>query len=113
MNIQKRLFTETLSEWNSDNVPRLGASLAFYTLLSLAPILVIVVAVAAFAYGRQAAEGQLFWEIQDVVGAERASAVQSLIQSAYKPGTGLSQRCWAYLPWHWRRLPFWWSFAMP
>lgn len=89
MNIPKRLFTETLSEWNSDNVPRLSASLAFYTLLSLAPILVIVVAVGAFVYGRQAAEGQLIWEIQDVVGAERASAVQSLIQSAYKPGTGL------------------------
>jgi membrane protein len=89
MRIQKRVFTETLSDWNNDNVLRLGASLAFYTLLSLAPILVIVVAVAAFAYGRQAAEGQLIWEIQDVVGTQQASAVQSLIQRAYKPGTGL------------------------
>ncbi len=89
MRIQKRVFTETLSEWSNDNVPRLGASLAFYTLLSLAPILVVVVAVAAAVYGRQAAEGQLIWEIQDVVGTQQASAVQSLIQRAYKPGTGL------------------------
>ena len=83
------VLTETLSEWSKDNVPRLGASLAFYTLLSLAPILVIVITVAAFVYGEQAAQGQLVWEIQDLVGPDRAVAIQSLIQSAYKPGTGL------------------------
>jgi hypothetical protein len=57
----------------------MGASLAFYTLLSSAPILVIVIAVAAFVYGQQAAQGQLVWEIQDLVGPDRAVAIQSLI----------------------------------
>jgi membrane protein len=83
------VLKETLEEWSNDNVPRLGASLAFYTLLSLAPILVIMVAVAAFAYGRQAAEGQLIWQIQDIVGVARAMEIQNLIQGAYQPATGI------------------------
>jgi membrane protein len=77
---------ETISEWSNDNVPRLGASLAFYTLLSLAPLLVVVVAIAALAYGKQAAQGQLFWQIRGLMGEEGARTIQGLLQSAYKPG---------------------------
>jgi membrane protein len=83
------VLKETLSEWSNDNAPRLGASLAFYTLLSLAPLLLIVVAVAALAYGQDAARGQLVWEICGLVGAGRARAIQDLLQSAYKPGPSL------------------------
>src|ERR1019366_5300116 len=82
------LLKETGNAWIDDNAPRLGASLAFYTLLSLAPILIVVVAVAALAFGQKAAQGQLIWEIQDLVGTEGARAIQDLIQSAYKPTTG-------------------------
>ncbi|MGA3238853.1 MAG: YihY/virulence factor BrkB family protein [Bryobacteraceae bacterium] len=82
------LLKETVNAWVDDNAPRLGASLAFYTMLSLAPLLVVVVAVAALAFGQKAAQGQLVWEIQDLVGTEGARAIQSLIQSAYKPATG-------------------------
>jgi membrane protein len=82
------LLKETGKTWIDDNAPRLGASLAFYTLLSLAPILIVVVAIAALAFGQKAAQGQLIWEIQDLVGAEGARAIQDLIQSAYKPATG-------------------------
>jgi membrane protein len=52
------LIAGTLSEWNNDNAQRLGASLAFFTLLSLAPLLVVIVAVGAAALGHRAAEGQ-------------------------------------------------------
>jgi membrane protein len=83
------MFKETISEWVDDRVPRLGASLAFYTLLSLAPLLVVVVAVAALVYGQDAARGQLVWQIQGLVGPEGARAIQGLVQGAYKPGTGL------------------------
>lgn len=83
------LFRESFSEWNQDNVPRLGAALAFYTLLSLAPILIVIVAVAALVYGKQAASGQLAWEIQGLVGGDAARSIQSIIQEAYKPGAGL------------------------
>jgi hypothetical protein len=53
------LLKQALAEWRNDNAPRLGASLAFYTLLSLAPGIIIIVAIAAFAYGQEAAQGQL------------------------------------------------------
>src|ERR1700733_11224726 len=82
------LLKATINAWIDDNVPRLGASLAFYTLLSLAPLLIVVVAVAALAFGQKAAQGQLIWEIQDLVGTEGARAIQDLIHSAYKPTTG-------------------------
>jgi len=83
------VLTETLNEWNQDKAPRLGASLAFYTLLSAAPLLLIVIAVAALAYGQEAARGRLVWEIRGLVGADTAKAIQDLIQSAHKPGSGL------------------------
>jgi membrane protein len=83
------LLKQTGASWFGDKAPRLAAALAFYTLLSLAPLVVVVVAVAAFAFGEKAAQGQLVWEIRDLVGAEGAKAIQELIQSAYKPGTGV------------------------
>ena len=83
------LLKETVSEWLDDKAPRLGASLAFYTLLSLAPLLIVIVAVAALVYGQEAARGQLVWQIQDLVGPDGAKAIQDLIQGAYRPGTGV------------------------
>ncbi len=83
------ILGDTVNEWVDDNAPRLGASLAFYTLLSLAPLLVVVVAIAAFVYGREAAQGQLFWQIRGLIGKQGAGTVQELIQSAYKPGAGI------------------------
>lgn len=83
-----QLLKQTLHAWMDDNGPRLGASLAFYTLLSLAPLLIVAVAVAAIAFGQQAAQGQLIWQIQDLVGTDGARAIQDLIQSAYKPAAG-------------------------
>lgn len=73
--------------WMSDRAPRLGASLAFYTLLSLAPIVVVVVAVAGFAFGERAAEGRLVYEIQDLIGRDVAEAVQGLLATARDAGT--------------------------
>ena len=83
------LVRETASAWSGDNAPRLGASLAFYTLLSLAPLLVVIVAVAAVVFGRQAAEGQLAWQIQGLVGREEAKAIQAVIRAATRPTTGV------------------------
>ncbi len=83
------LLKQTGYSWVEDKAPRLAAALTFYTLLSLAPLLVVVVAIAAFAFGQKAAQGQLVWEIRGLVGKEGALAIQSLIQSAYKPGAGV------------------------
>jgi membrane protein len=82
------LIRESASEWSDDNALRLSASLAFYTLLSLAPLLVVIVAIAAMAFGRKAAEGQLAWEIQGMLGMDQARAVEALILGALKPNQG-------------------------
>src|SRR5438874_2319475 len=83
------LLKETITEWSNDKAPRLGASVAFYTLLSLAPLVIVVVAIAALGYGRTAAEGELYWQAQGLIGPEGAKVIQGIVQNAYKPGAGL------------------------
>ncbi len=77
-----------MNNWFTHNAPRLGASLAFYTLLSLAPLLIIVVAVAGAVFGREAAEGQLVWQIQDLIGREGAITIQAMLRGTQQPGAG-------------------------
>ncbi len=83
------IVNTAFSEWINDKAPRLGAALAFYTALSLAPLLVVVLAVAGIAYGQQAVRGQLEWQIQDFVGQDGAKAIQALISAAHKPASGI------------------------
>ncbi len=83
------LLTETWHAWSADNAPRLGAALAYYTTFSLAPLLVIVIAVAALVFGQEAAQGKIVTEIQGLVGAESAHAIQAMIDKARAPATGV------------------------
>src|SRR5580700_1239365 len=62
------LLVDTYEEWYKHKAPRLSAALAFYTALSLAPLLIVVIAVASFFFGLQAAQGQIVWQIQGLVG---------------------------------------------
>ena len=82
------VFRQASSEWVDDNVPRLSASIAFYTLLSVAPVIVIAVVLAAVVYGQDAAQGRLASEIQDMAGPEVARTIQEFIRGAYQPRTG-------------------------
>jgi membrane protein len=84
-----RMFRQASSEWINDNAQRLGASVAFYTLLSLAPVIVIAVAVAAVVYGQEAAQGRLASEILGLAGPDVARTIQEIIRGGYKPGTGV------------------------
>ena len=84
-----RVFRQASSAWIDDNVPRLGASVAFYTLLSLAPVVVIAVALAAMVYGEDAAQGRLASEIQNMAGPEVARTIQEFIRGAYQPRIGV------------------------
>ncbi|MCC6418678.1 MAG: YihY/virulence factor BrkB family protein [Gemmataceae bacterium] len=83
------VLKQTASEWSNDNAPRLGASLAFYTMLSLAPLLVVVVASAGMAFGEEAARGELVNQIESMIGPEGASAVQTMLANAYQPTVGI------------------------
>lgn len=82
------LVSTAIDNWFEHKVPRLGASLAFYTLLSLAPLLIIVIAIAGAVFGKDAAEGQLVWQIRDLIGKDGAETVQALLRGAHKPAAG-------------------------
>jgi membrane protein len=83
-----RLIKGTFAEWKEDNVPVLAAALAYYTVFSLAPLLIIAIAIAGAVFGEEAARGELVRQIQGLVGKEGAEAVQAMIQNADKPGSG-------------------------
>jgi membrane protein len=81
----RSLLAETYSKWYKHRVPRLSAALAFYTALSLAPLLVVVISIAGFFFGQQAAQGQIVWQIQGVLGHSSAVAIEGVIEAARKP----------------------------
>jgi len=83
-----RLLKGTFAEWKEDNVPVLAAALAYYTVFSLAPLLLIAIAIAGAVFGEEAARGELVRQIQGLVGKEGAEAVQAMIQNADKPNSG-------------------------
>ncbi len=76
-------------EWNHDKAPRHGAALAYYTVFSIAPLLVIVIAVAGLVFGQQAAEGRIIAQIQELVGQQGAQFIQTLLQNARKPSSSI------------------------
>jgi membrane protein len=84
-----QLLKETATAWDEDNVARLAASLAYYTLLSVAPLIIIAVAVAGLAFGEDAAREHISGELAGVVGAGAATALQSIAKNAHTPGSGV------------------------
>lgn len=86
-----RLLKETYQEWSRDNASQLAAALAYYTVFSLAPLLVLVVAIAGFFLGEEAARGELVGQIQGLVGKEGAVVIQTALENAHRPeeGTGI------------------------
>ena len=83
------LFKESWNAWSTEKAPRLGAALAYYTIFSLAPLLVIVIAIAALAFGQEAVQGKIVAEIGGLIGTESASAIQTMIEKARTPATGV------------------------
>ena len=84
-----RLIRDAALQWSRHNAPRLGAALAYYTVLSLAPIVILVVAACGFFFGAQAVRGQLYWQISQTVGQQSAAVVESLLTGIQRnAGTG-------------------------
>lgn len=76
-----RLVRAALSAWSDDRAPSMGAALAYYTLFSIAPLLLIVIAVAGAVFGTDAAEGEIFRQLQGLIGSDGAHAIQGLLAS--------------------------------
>ena len=84
-----KLLSATYTKWTADHAQGLGAALAFYAIFSLAPLLLIVIAIAGSVFGQEAAQGQIIGQIQGLVGEESAKAIQSMIEEARKPAAGI------------------------
>jgi membrane protein len=86
-----RLLADAVKQWLGDNAPRLGAALAYYTVFSIAPLLVIAVAIAGFVFGEEAAKGQVYTTMQGLVGETGALAIQGMMEQASKArATGIT-----------------------
>ncbi len=83
------LGKEAVNSWMDDYAPSMGAALAYYTMFSVAPLLLIVISVAGLVFGREAATGEIFEQLQGLMGAQGAEAIQSLLQSVNKPTEGI------------------------
>jgi membrane protein len=88
-----QVFKTSATEWIAHRASSKAAALAFYTLFSLAPILVLVIAIAGFFYGEDAAQGQLLHELRGLVGQQGAEAIQSILAGARNKEGGM----WATL----------------
>jgi len=73
---------QTFTEWSNDKGGRLGAALSYYTVFSIAPLLLLVISIAGLVFGRQAAEGSLFGQLAGVVGPDAAHLIQAAVTKA-------------------------------
>jgi membrane protein len=89
LNVMWKLLSATYTKWTADHAQGLGAALAFYAIFSLAPLLLIVIAIAGLVFGQEAAQGEIIGQIQGLVGEESAKAIQSMIEEARKPAAGI------------------------
>ncbi len=83
-----RLIMRVSNSWIDDYVPSMGAALAYYTMFSLAPLLLIVISVAGMVFGEDAARGEIESELRALMGELGAKAVQDLLTSVQKPAEG-------------------------
>lgn len=82
------LLRQTAQSWLDDYAPSMGAALAYYTLFSLAPLLLIVISVVGLIFGEDAARGEMTFQLRSLMGDAGASAVQDLLASVRKPVEG-------------------------
>ena len=83
------MIKASIAAWVDDYAPSMGAALAYYTVFSLAPLLVIVISVAGLIFGADAVSGAIFSQINGLMGAEAAKGIQDLLSSVSKPSTGI------------------------
>src|SRR5688572_32587556 len=83
------IFGTALRAWWDDDAPRLGASLAYYTLFAIAPVLLVATAIGGMVFGADAVRGEIVGQLDQLVGREGARAVQSLLEGASQRRAGI------------------------
>ena len=82
------LLKETFIEFRQDKAPRLGAALAYYTIFSIGPLLLIAVAMSGLFFGQEAAQGKISAELGKIFGLEMAKSLEEIVEAAAKPKSG-------------------------
>ena len=82
LRVEWSLFRTAAAAWSAHNAQRLGASLAYYTIFSLAPLLLIFVSIAGVVFGEDAVRGEIYWQIRALAGHESAAFIQELLKGA-------------------------------
>jgi membrane protein len=83
------LLKDSATAWSEDFAPSMGAAIAYYTAFSIAPLLIIVIAIAGFFFGREAASGQIYAQLGGLLGDSGAHAIQGMVDSASDTGEGV------------------------
>ncbi|MEO7423604.1 MAG: YihY/virulence factor BrkB family protein [Fibrobacteria bacterium] len=83
------LIKDSATGWSDDKASRLAAALSYYTIFSIAPLLIMAIAIAGLAFGKEAASNQIFQQIRGLVGDTGALAIQAMVQGAWKSGGGI------------------------
>jgi membrane protein len=84
------LLKETIAEWEADKASRLAAALAYYAAFSLAPLLVIAIAIAGLVFGDEAAQGEIVGQLQGLVGQDGARLVEQMIAASRQPAQSIT-----------------------
>ncbi len=83
-----KLFQSAFSAWSEDKIPRHGAALAYYTVLSLVPLLVVMISLIGVIFGREAAQKHILDQTTHLMGPQSADAIRQMIEHASQPTTG-------------------------
>ena len=83
------LFKAAFSDWSEDKASRLAAALSYYSAISLAPLLIVLLGIAGLTFGGEAASGQIAAQLQGLLGEQSAQVIQDIIANAKKPSTGI------------------------
>ncbi|MDM0105638.1 YihY/virulence factor BrkB family protein [Variovorax sp. J22R24] len=83
------LCKQSFASWRADYAPSMGAALAYYTVFSVAPLLLIVISVVGLVFGRDEARGEIFEQLSGLMGAEGARAIQIMLEALNKPRQGI------------------------
>src|SRR5687768_12240403 len=82
------LAKEAASNWSEDRAPSMGAAISYYSVFSLAPLLVIIITVAGFFFGADQVQGAIFGQLSDLMGESAAQAVDEMLRHAQQPEVG-------------------------
>jgi membrane protein len=89
LKVMWKLLKATFFKWSDDHAQGLGAAVAFYTVFSLAPLLLIAIAIAGLVFGQETAQGQIIGQIRDLVGEDSAKTIQDILENVRKPSNGV------------------------